>query len=747
MSNLDVSFKNSIATKLITSVFSIYIIVALIITSFHMISEYRRVRRDVIEDLKIFHLNLGPAVSIAIWDADVEQMRRILEGMIKSPIILGVKVTDTNGREVGSAGQIHQINSVDKGVAKGGLNFRFPLVYIDGNQKNPVGEIEFISGEGVVFDKVKYGFLYILVAAIVKAIVLWGVFLFFCKMLLQNPLARLAEAAGKVDFENLEKIDINIQTKDQNELKVLENVFKSMISKLIEGRKQEAEINIARFGHIFQESLNEIYLFNVETFKFTQANREAHDNLGYSAEEIKNLTSLDLKPEFTVKTFKKLVSPLLNNEKKEIIFETVHKRKNGSLYDVEVHLQLLKLASEMSFVEIILDITARKKAEREKEIMALRLRQSQKLESVGTLAGGIAHDFNNILGVITGNISYLLSSPDVNSAFAEVLIDVQDGAWQAQKLTQQLLTFSKGGAPIKKTADIHQVIKESAEFVSRGSKAKCVYDFSDDLWPVEIDSGQINQVINNLVINADQSMPTGGIIYIRTENIVTGVDNKLLLPEGQFIKISIEDEGIGITKKNLENIFDPYFTTKQRGSGLGLATSYSIINRHGGSVTVYSEPDRGTVFHFYLPASLNELKPVEERKKTLHLGHGKILIMDDQEQVLKMAGRLFGKMGYEVSAATDGAKAIEIYRAAYEDQQPFDLVILDLTVPGGLGGEKTIPELLKINPKVKVAVSSGYSNDPIMANFEDYGFIGIIPKPYSKDQVAVFLNRVLGEKD
>ena len=712
-----------------------------------MITEYRRVRMNVIEDLKIFHLNLGPAIAIAIWDADVEQMRRILEGLVKSPIILGVNVTDTNGREVGHAGQTPQMKSADPGAVQGGcLNFNFPLVYIEDNQKHPVGEIEFISSESVVFDKVKYGFLYILISAIVKALVLWGVFIYFCRILLQRPLARLTEAAGKVDFENLENVEINIQTKDHNELKVLENVFKSMILKLIEGRKQEAEINIARFGHIFQESLNEIYLFNTDTLKFIQANRAAHDNLGYSIEEMKNLTPLDLKPDFTYKTFKELIDPLLKNETDKILFETIHKRKDGSLYDTEVHLQLLKLANEMLFVAIILDISDRKEAEREKELLDLRFRQSQKLESIGTLAGGIAHDFNNILGVITGNVSHLLSIADENQEFKEILVDVQDGAWQAQKLTQQLLTFSKGGAPIKKTADIHPVIKESAEFVTRGSKAKCNYDFSDDLWPVEIDSGQINQVISNLVINADQSMPTGGIINIRTENAENGNENELLLPEERYIKITVEDQGIGISDKNLENIFDPYFTTKQKGSGLGLATSYSIIIKHSGFIVVYSEIDKGTVFHIYLPASSEEFEQADEKKTSYHPGQGKILIMDDQKPVLKMAGRMLGQMGYETAVATDGAKAIEMYRDAYESQKAFDLVILDLTVPGGLGGEMTIPELLKINPKVKVAVSSGYSNDPIMANYAEYGFVSVVPKPYSKAQMAEFLNMILGEK-
>jgi len=376
-----------------------------------------------------------------------------------------------------------------------------------------------------------------------------------------------------------------------------------------------------------------------------------------------------------------------------------------------------------------------------------KLSQSQKMEAIGTLAGGIAHDFNNMLGVIAGNLSYALNNVNKDDELYEVLSDIQDSSKQAQSLTHQLLTFSKGGAPIKKVSNINKLLKESAIFSSRGAMTNCRFALADDLLMAEVDEGQFNQVIGNLLINANQAMPNGGTITIRTENAEIDAESSLPLGIGGYIKIVVEDQGIGISKKHLSNIFEPYFTTKKEGSGLGLATTYSIIDKHGGHITVYSEIDKGTVLNIYLPASSKNARVTEAKSEAEHSGQGKILIMDDQESILKMAGRILNRMGYDTSFALDGSQAVEIYKKTQSSESPFDLVILDITVPGGMGGLKTIIELLKIDPNVKAAVSSGYSNDPIMANYEDYGFCGVVPKPYTRAQLAEVLNKILGEND
>jgi len=388
------------------------------------------------------------------------------------------------------------------------------------------------------------------------------------------------------------------------------------------------------------------------------------------------------------------------------------------------------------FATVFQDITERKKLE-------VQILRSQKLEAIGTLAGGIAHDFNNLLGVILGNISYALSLINQNDDMYKVLSNAKLGTQRAETLTQQLLTFASGGAPIKQTTDLNALIKESAEFITRGSQSKCEFSLADDLWTVEVDHGQINQVINNLIINAYQAMPSGGIITISTQNIELDSDNNLSLSSGRFALTTIADQGVGISEKQLPSIFDPFFTTKQKGSGLGLATTYSIIKNHGGQITVSSEIDKGTVFSIYLPTFLKILKELKNNEKFLQQGHGKILIMDDQELMLDVGNAMLNSIGYEVVTALDGAQAIEIYRDAFQSSEPFDLVILDLTVPGGMGGAKTIPKLLTINPDAKVVVSSGYSNDPIMSDYKNYGFCGVIPKPYSIAQMAEKLNKIL----
>jgi len=386
------------------------------------------------------------------------------------------------------------------------------------------------------------------------------------------------------------------------------------------------------------------------------------------------------------------------------------------------------------------DITDKKKLE-------TQLQQVQKMESIGTLAGGIAHDFNNMLGIIMGNISLALTMLNENETLYEILSNVLKGSNKAKKLTHQLLTFARGGAPIKKVMDMNRVIKDSATFSIRGTASTCYFDLANDLWLVEIDEGQINQVIGNLLINANQAMPNGGTIKLQTENICIESNTALPLPTGKYIKFTVEDDGCGISKKYVQKIFDPYFTTKQKGSGLGLATTYSIIKKHGGDITVDSKIDKGTVFNIFLPAASSESKvEIMDDEGHVYVGDGKILIMDDQVEILDILKKTLNQMGYEVASTTDGTQTIKMYRKALEAGSPFDLVLLDLTVPGGMGGAKTVIELLKIDPTVKAVVSSGYSGDQIMANYEDYGFCGVIPKPYTTSQLSEVLKKIFSKK-
>ncbi|KPA12107.1 multi-sensor hybrid histidine kinase [Candidatus Magnetomorum sp. HK-1] len=469
--------------------------------------------------------------------------------------------------------------------------------------------------------------------------------------------------------------------------------------------------------------------------------------LGYTNTELKSMTWVELTHPDDLSIDIEQFNRVIDGQIEGYSIDKRFMHKNGDVIFCSLSVQCLRKhdGSVNYFVAIIQDITDRKLAEQKQSKLEEQLQHAQKMEAVGTLAGGIAHDFNNMLGVITGNASYALNNVNKNDELHEVLLDVQESAKQAQNLTHQLLTFSKGGAPIKKVTDINRLIKESAIFSTRGAKTNCIFELPDNLWSAEVDEGQINQVIGNLVINANQAMPNGGAIIIRTENTEIEANSGIPLLVGQYIKIVVEDQGVGISKKHLPNIFEPYYTTKQKGSGLGLATVYSIIKRHGGHITVYSEIDKGTVFNIYLPASSKDVKESEDKGDSIHTGQGKILIMDDQGAILKMVGRMLNRMGYVTAFATDGSQAVEMYKEAQFSENAFDFVILDLTVPGGMGGLKTIIELLKIDPNVKAAVSSGYSNDPIMANFEDYGFCGVVPKPYTKAQLSEVLNKIFSE--
>jgi PAS domain S-box-containing protein len=382
----------------------------------------------------------------------------------------------------------------------------------------------------------------------------------------------------------------------------------------------------------------------------------------------------------------------------------------------------------LGYVGVVEDITEQKKLESEQI-------RSQKLESMGVLAGGIAHDFNNILTSIMGNISLSKMMAAGDPEIVEHLVLAEKGAMRAKDLTQQLLTFARGGAPVKKTIALPGVIRDSAEFVCHGTRINVRFDLADDLLAVEADEGQLSQVIQNLAINALQAMPDGGTIIIAARNVSVA--------QGKFIKLSVSDTGSGIPPENLNRIFDPYFTTKKDGSGLGLATAYSIIKHHGGSISVESEPKKGTTFQIFMPASDRVMGIDQKETVVLQAASGKVLVMDDEQSIRDTACAMLRVLGYEAQSAGEGADAVKRYRTAITQGRPFNAVIIDLTVVGGMGGEDTIKALLGIDPHVRAVVSSGYSSDPVMSRFSDFGFCDVLVKPYRIEDVAAVMRRVL----
>jgi two-component system cell cycle sensor histidine kinase/response regulator CckA len=387
-------------------------------------------------------------------------------------------------------------------------------------------------------------------------------------------------------------------------------------------------------------------------------------------------------------------------------------------------------------VLVFLDRTGKREMDEE-------LIKSEKLESVGALAGGIAHDFNNILTAIMGNISLaLMNRADGETAFTKVE-EARKACLRARELTMQFLAFSRGGAPVREVCSIADILRESVGLALTGSRSRCAYSIPEDIFAVEVDRGQISQVIQNLVLNADQAMPQGGVIRVEAENVPVIAPGMLPLDPGDHVRISVRDTGCGIQRKNLKKVFDPYFTTKNRGNGLGLSTSYFIIKNHKGHIEVESAVGVGTAFHVYLPATRNLSWTVPEADLQPAVGEGRILIMDDEEGVRNVAGELLNHVGYATEYARDGVEAVGMFEKAAADGRPFDAVILDLTIPGGMGGKDTIKKLLEVAPDVKAIVSSGYSSDPVMANYAAFGFKGVVPKPYRFEELSRVLHEVI----
>ena len=417
--------------------------------------------------------------------------------------------------------------------------------------------------------------------------------------------------------------------------------------------------------------------------------------------------------------------------------------KNGLKLQAEITAGHFVYNQHPAVLFIVRDISDRIRSENARA-------KSRKLDSITALSGGIAHDYNNLLTAIIGNISLaqVNLSPE-HKAFI-LLSQALAASKTAKHLTRKLITFSKDGAPDKTAAAVSQLVMSATEFTLSGSNVKSFYNFADDLWSLNVDKIQVGQAIYNIVMNAREAMPKGGVLKVGAENVSLKPGDKQL-PQGRYVKIYFEDHGKGIPKKCLDNIFDPYFSTKNRdtrnGPGLGLSICQSIIKNHGGDMTVESALGKGTQFHIYLPAAdaqpADDISGKSEETEISIFGNGRILVMDDEMMIRELSGRILTHLGYDVEFAENGSEAADLYKNAMQSPTPFDGVILDLTVRGGMGGKEAIKKILEIDPHVNAVISSGYSTDPCLTDFRQYGFKGIIAKPYTLEDISATLNQVM----
>ena len=546
-----------------------------------------------------------------------------------------------------------------------------------------------------------------------------------------SRLIRLSRALAGIEASR--DPSARVPASGNDEIAALARDINGMLESLEESRRELAESEF-RYRSIVENTRDVIMLTRPDgTISYiSPACREV---LGYTQEDL-----TDCRPSFTHPGDETRVRRILDQAmagERGSGFEYRVVTKDGAVKRISHSWSPILSGGRIgTLVNVIRDITERCRMEEE-------LSKAHKLETVGVLAGGIAHDFNNILTAIWGYLSLAKAAVRSSSEATELLVEAEKAAARARDLTQQLLTFSRGGAPVRRALPLEPLLRDSAGFALSGSNVTCEMSLPETLWPVEADEGQLHQVVNNLVLNAVQSMPQGGRIRIAARNVRAGSVQGLKLPGRDYVIFSVRDEGIGIPAEHLGKIFDPYFSTKQRGSGLGLSISYSIVKKHDGMIRADSTLGEGTTFSVYLPAAEEAASQDAPGEREPPRGTGRILLMDDDDDVRAVAGRMLEHFGYGVVPARDGEEALALYAAAKGDGTPFDAAVMDLTISGGMGGKEAMERLRALDPSARAIASSGYSNDPVAADYAAYGFSGFVPKPYRIEQLTAELARIL----
>lgn len=506
-------------------------------------------------------------------------------------------------------------------------------------------------------------------------------------------------------------------------------------------RRAEEALSLSEktYREIFNAVNDTIWIHDIETFEFIDVNETVSEMFGYSPSEALKLTVEEISsgvPPYTQETAVEYLKKARAGEPQ--IFEWHTKRRNGGLFWTEVSLKRGTIAGKDCLLAIERDITERKRTEE-------TIRRIHALESLGTVAGGIAHDFNNLLMGVFGNIE-LAKAALLPGHPALASLQAADRAIEnARHLSNRLLTFAKGGHPVLEPVDLRTRISDTVQFHLSGSNVVARFDIPESLWPVRADKGQIAEVISNLTVNGRDAMPEGGTLHVSAENVSEAAHNATQDLSGDFVRLSVRDEGTGIPESLIDKVFEPYFSTKE-GSGLGLSIVHGIVSRHRGHIDIQSDPGAGTTISILLPAECTEqstpaaIEP--PGRNSFGLEPKSILLVDDDENVRETTTLMIESLGSVVETAIDGKEAIQKYETAMKQGTSFDIVVMDLTIPGGMGGEETIGKLLALDPSAKVVVSSGYSSDPVLANYSAYGFAGRLAKPFTLSELTEVLKEL-----
>ena len=780
-----INVHESIAKKLLKKVFLVYILFALTITFMHMFMEYQRAKEEVIVELNSVYTTFRKPLAIAMWDADQEQISSLLDGLVASNLIDGVLITEAGGGTVQQFGTVFlpaQRSLKDAPVgfrleSAGNqdnlFGYQYPITHSEIGPPKLLGYISLFSSECVILHKIKYLFFYIILTECVKASLLWLVFLWYGKKRLTRPLSELAAKASKISMDNLEPIRVRSSDLTRDEVTDLQDAFNTMIDNLLKGiekqkdlysrldsfkdnlqaqvntrtnelqetnmdliaqiqERKEAEEKANQYGRILENSSNEIYVFNAKNHEFITMNKEARKNLGYSLDEFKRHTVFKILPDFSTTTFEEKVAPLHSNEEEMLVFETVHRRKDASTYNVEVHLQLMIFPEIDIFVAIILDIS-------EKRLLEEQLRQSQKMEVIGTLAGGVAHDLNNILSGIVSYPELLLTGIPEDSHLRQPLLTIQKSGQKAAAIVQDLLTMARRGVSVTEVVNLNQIIVEQLEspemekLTSFHPEIEVISHLDKTLLNVKGSPTHLSKSIMNLISNAAEAIGTKGLITIATSSIsldraIKGYEQ---IKEGDYVKVTISDDGIGIAPKDIEKIFEPFYTKKtmaRSGTGLGMAVVWGTIKDHNGSIDIKSTEGTGTTISICIPVTREECcekavtTPLDEYR-----GNGEsILVVDDVEEQREVASAMLTRLGYVVHTVSSGEESLK-----YLQTHSPDLMILDMIMEPGLDGLDTYKQVLKIHPHQKVIITSGYSKTDRVKELQQLGAGQYVKKPYT----------------